>query len=268
MLVAMALISSVAFTNCAAKKPVKKVAEVQQIDPQQARLDSLRKAAEIRRLEREIQNAEEDDALEREAKRAEKEAEMEIARLKAANARKSTTKRVGQDLYTPCLEESYDMPGEYMAGLGIAEGEDDRGEAKLLANKYAVEDIAKRYVGMIKNGMEHYAQKASTASGNKIRENKLEGDATVIGQKAIEKYAEQVCIKFEQDDMGGYTCYIAIHVPLKEVLNTTIDEIGALKTDFDRQQFRNFMQAELDKQAAAKEAEKKEMQEMRQLLEQ
>ena len=226
----------------------------------QMKMDSLRNAATPKEDKR--------AKLQEEAELAELEAEIEIKKLKAANAKKAISKRVGQDLYTPCMEESYDKPGEYMAGLGIAEGEEDRGEAKLLANQYAIEDIAKRYVGMIKNGVEHYAQKAKTATGSKIRENKLEGDATVIGQKAIDKYAEQVCIEFEQNDMGTYTCYVAVHVPLKEVLNATIDELGALQTDFDRQQFRNFMQAELDKQAAAKDAEKKELQEMRKQLEQ
>lgn len=226
----------------------------------QMKMDSLRNAATPKEDKR--------AKLQEEAELAELEAEIEIKKLKAANAKKAISKRVGQDLYTPCLEESYDKPGEYMAGLGIAENEEDRGEAKLLANNYAVEDIAKRYIGMIKNGVEHYAQKGKTAGGNAVRENKMESDATAIGQKAIEKYAEQVCIDYEQNDMGLYTCYVAVHVPLKNVLDATIDELGALKTDYDRQQFRNFMQAELDKQAAEKDAEKREMQEMRKQLEQ
>ena len=226
----------------------------------QIRMDSLRNAA-TPKVDKKAQ-------LQEEAELAELEAEMAIKKLKAANAKKAISKRAGQDIYTPCLEDSYDKAGEYMAGLGIAEGEQDRGEAKLLANQYAVEDIAKRYIGMIKNGVEHYAQKASTASGNKVRENKLEGDATAIGKKAIDKYAEQVCINFEQDDMGGYTCYVAIHVPIKEVLKQTVDELGALKLDFDRYQFRKFMEEELDKQAAEKDVEKKEMEEMRKMLEQ
>ena len=66
--------------------------------------------------------------------------------------------------------------------------------------------------------------------------------------------------------MGTYTCYVAVHVPLKDVLNETIDELGVLQTDYDRQQFRNWMEAELNKQAAAKEAEQKELQDLRQLL--
>ena len=66
--------------------------------------------------------------------------------------------------------------------------------------------------------------------------------------------------------MGTYTCYVAVHVPLKDVLNETIDELGVLQTDYDRQQFRNWMETELNKQAAAKEAEQKELQDLRQQL--
>lgn len=267
-LIAMALLCSVAFTDCAAKKPVKAQPQAQAVDPQQARLDSLRRAAEIRRLERQIQEEEEDAALDRAAKKAEKEAEMEIAKLKAANAKKATSKRVGQDLFTPCLEESYDKPGEYMAGLGIAEGESERGAAKANANRYAIADISSRYVGMIKNGVSQYAKNVNTRSGNKVKENELEGAAEAIGTKLIDKYADNVCTRFEQDDFGGYTCYVAIHVPLKSVVDATIDELGVIQTDIDRAQFRKYMQAELDKQAAAAQAEKKEMEEQSKALEQ
>ncbi len=261
-LVTLSLIFSVAFTNCAAKKPLKKQTETapaaeQKVDAQQARLDSLRKAAEIRKLELEIEAAE-----------AQAQADMEIAKLKAANAKKATSKRVGQDLFTPCIEESYDKPGEYMAGLGIAEGEQERGAAKTNANRYAIADIASRYVGMIKNGVSQYAKNVNTRSGNKVKENELEGAAEAIGTKLIDKYADNVCTRFEQDDFGGYTCYVAIHVPLKSLVDATIDELGVIQTDFDRAQFRKYLQEELDKQAAAAQAEKKEIEEQRKTLEQ
>lgn len=261
-LMALAIICGVAFTDCAAKKPVKQ--QQQQVDPQQARLDSLRRAAEIKRLEREIQAEEEDAEMERVAKKAEKEAEMEIAKLKAANARKAISKRMGQDLFTPCLEESFDKFGEYMAGLGIAENEDERGLAAVKANHNAVENIASRYIGAIKNGMSLYYKDVTPNSRNKAKENENEGNVEAVGMKVIEKYAITACGPiFEQDDMGGYTCYVAIHVPLKDVVNETIDELGIIQTDADRQRFRNYMNEELNKQAQAAAAEKEEIQKMR-----
>lgn len=262
-LVAMALLCSVAFTNCAAKKPVKP-----KVDPQQAYIDSLKRAQEIRRLEREMAEEEERAKLEHDAKMAQLNAEKEIATLKASNAKLAISKRVGQDLFTPCIEESYDKPGEYMAGLGIAEGEEERGAAKTNANRYAIADISSRYIGMIKNGVSQYAKYVNTRSGKKVKENEMEGAAEAIGTKLIDKYADNVCTRFEQDDFGGYTCYVAIHVPLKEVVDATVDELGVIQTDIDRQQFRKYMQAELDKQAAEKEAEKKELEEQRKALEQ
>ena len=263
-LVAMALLCSVAFTDCAAKKPVKQTPKT---DPQQAMIDSLRKEAEIRRLKAEIEAQEEDAKLERDAKRAEKVADMEIAKLRAANAKKAISKRMGQDLFTPCIEDSYDKPGEYMAGLGIVENEDERGLAAVKANHNAIENIASRYIGAIKNGMSLYYKDVTPRSRDKAKENENEGNVEAVGMKVIEKYANTVCGPiFEQDDMGGYTCYVAIHVPLKNVVNETIDELGIIQTDADRQRFRDYMNQELEKQAQAASAEKAELEKMREEL--
>lgn len=262
-LIAMVLICGVAFSNCAAKKPVKQAPKV---DPQQAMLDSLRREAEIRRLKLEIEAQEEDAKLERDAKRAEKEAEMEIAKLKAQNARNATAKRLGQKIYMPCIEESYDKAGEYMAGLGVAENEIERGAGIINANRYAISEIASKYVGMIKNGVSQYAKNVNTRTGNSVKQNELEGAAEAIGSKLIDKYANAVCRDAELAENGTYTCYVAVQVPLNDVVNATVDELGVIQTDLDRQKFREYMQSELDSQAAAAKAEKDEIVKMRQEL--
>lgn len=249
--------------SCAAKRP-KRVSQPvqqpvqQQVDPQQAYLDSLRRAQEIRRIELQMQ-----------AEEAQMQADLEIAKLKADNAKRATSKRVAQDLYTPCIDESYDKPGEYMAALGIAEGEVERGPAQINANRYAIANIASRYVGVIKNGVSQFAKNDNTRTGQSVKENQLEGIAQAVGEKAINKYAEVVCTKFEQDDMGAYTCYVVVHVPLKNAIDAfdeVVDELGVLHNDYDREKCRNWMEAELNKQAAAKEAEKKELQDLRQQI--
>lgn len=241
--------------SCAAKKPVAQqpVSQpVQKVDPQQAKLDSLKKAAEIRKMELQIQ-----------AMEAEAVSEMQIATLKAENAKKATRKISGQRLDVPCVGESYDVEGEYMAGLGIAEGEAELGAGMINANRYAIADIASRYIGMIKNGVSQYAKNVNTRSGQKVKENELEGAAEAIGTKMIDKYANAVCRDFEQADMGDYTCYVAVHVPLKEVLKATVDELGVIQTDLDRQKFREYMEKELNQQAAAAQAEKDELMKLR-----
>ena len=239
--------------SCAAKKPAKKgkKQEVETVDPQQARLDSLKRAQEIRRIELQMQ-----------AEEAQMQAELEIAKLKAENAKNSISKRLAQKLYIPCVDESYDKAGEYMAGLGISEGEHEQGVAKLNANRMAISDIATRYIGTIKNGLSQYSKNNITRTGDKVKENSLEGLAETVGQKVIDKYAEQVCMEFGQND-EGYVCYVAIHVPLATVVDETIDELGVLQNDYDREQFRNWMNQELNKQAAEKAAEKAELDELR-----
>ena len=72
-----------------------------------------------------------------------------------------------------------------------------------------------------------------------------------------------VCREFGQAEDGTWTCYVAVHVPIKDVLNETVDQLGILETDFNRQQFRAFMEAELKKQADEKDAEKQMLLQMR-----
>lgn len=222
----------------------------------QMKMDSLRNAA-TPKVDRKAQ-------LQEEAEMAQLEAEMEIAKLKAANAKKAIAARLGQKIYMPCIEEGYDKPGEYMAGYGVAEGEAERGPGIINANKYAVAEIASKYVGMIKNGVSQYTKNVNTRSGNKVKENELEGAAEAIGTKLIEKYSNAICREAEWADDGTYTCYVAVHVPLKEVLDATVDEIGVIQTDLDRKKFREYMQEELDRQAAAAQAEKEEVIKLRQ----
>lgn len=243
--------------SCAAKKNVKKndpqPQPVQQVDPQQAKLDSLKRAQEIRRIELQMQ-----------AEEAQMQSDMEIAKMKAENARNATAKRLGQKIYMPCIEESYDKPGEYMAGLGVAENETERGAGIINANRYAVAEIASKYVGMIKNGVSQYAKNVNTRSGQAVKENELEGASEAIGTKLIDKYANAVCRDAELATDGTYTCYVAVHVPIQDVVKATVDELGVIQTDLDRKKFREYMQAELDKQAAAAQAEKDEVIKMRQ----
>ena len=223
----------------------------------QMRMDSIRAIQESR------------DAARKQAEQLQRQDEelknydLEMKKLTLENAKKSIAQRVGQKLFTPCIDESYDMPGEYMAGLGISENQIDQNTAKYQANNSAIADISSRYIGVIKNGVSQYAKDNNTASGQKIKQSELEGQAMAIGKKAIEKYADAVCREFAQADDGTYICYIAVHVPLKKVLNETIDELGVLKTDYDRKQFREWMESELNKQAEEKDLEKQVLMEMR-----
>ena len=97
-----------------------------------------------------------------------------------------------------------------------------------------------------------------------IKESELEGEATAIGKKAIDKYAEAVCRDFGQANDGTFTAYVAVHVPLGKVLSDLENQLQVLQVDADRARFREFVEQELGKQAAEKEAEQKQLDELRQ----
>ena len=131
----------------------------------QMRMDSIRAIQESR------------DAARKQAELRQRQEEelgsydLEMKKLQLENAKRAMAKRAGQNMFTPCADESYDLPGEYMAGLGIAENEVERGPAQTNANRYALSDISSRYVGMLKNGVSQYAKNNNTASGQKIKQN-------------------------------------------------------------------------------------------------
>ncbi len=257
-LIVCAIMFSVTFNSCAAKKKVTQSQQpVQQVDPQQAKIDSLKKAQEIRLLELELQ-----------AKEAEAQAAIAIAKTKMQNAQYAIEARLEQKLYTPCINEAYDKHGEYMAGLGIAERQMDRGTGISRANERAISDISSRYIGVISNAVSNYSKEVETRRNEQVKEAELESEATAIGKKAIEKYAENVCREVGKDPNGTYTCYVAVHVPIGKVLDEVVNDLEVIKVDADRARFRDYVEKELNKQAEEKEAEQRKLEEYRQQQEQ
>lgn len=154
-----------------------------------------------------------------------------------------------QVITTFCMDEAYDVPGEYMAGLGIVEDRPDRSRAISDANRAAIADIATRYIGMIKNAMEDYSKDVNVPSGKKFYESSLEGGAQSIGSKVIEKYANVVCRKLTQSSTGGYVCYVAIHVSIDDAKKGLADELEVRKVDYDKSKFFEKMDSQLQKEA-------------------
>ena len=165
-----------------------------------------------------------------------------------------------QVLLTFCMDEAYDKPGEYMAGLGIAEDRPDRSRAITDANRIAIADIASRYIGMLKNAIEDYSKDVNVPSGKKMYESELEGGAQVIGTKVIDKYANVVCRKLAQSATGGYVGYVAVHVLIDDVKKGVAEELEVRKVDYDKKKFFEKMDEELAKEAARKQAELDAMQ--------
>ena len=150
-------------------------------------------------------------------------------------------------LTTFCIDQSYDKPGEYLAGLGIAEGCKDREEAIVKANKIAISDITSRYIGVIKNAITNYNKDTKVPSGKRISEGKLESLSVVVGTSVVEKYSNAVCREFAQDVTGAYTGYVAVHVLLDDLKKGVQEELDVRKVDYDAEKFMKQHNAEISK---------------------
>lgn len=158
-------------------------------------------------------------------------------------------------LTTFCIDEAYDKPGEYMAGLGIAEGCRDREEATIKANQIAITDITTRYIGVIKNVVTRYNKDTDIPSNKKISEKKLEGISEVVGTNIIEKHANVVCREFTQDATGAYVGYLAIHVLVDDLQKGLKEELDVRKVDYDAEKLMKSHEAELSDSYVRKRAE-------------
>ncbi len=203
------------------------------------------------------------------------EHEMEMERIKMeGEKRRMESQLAAQEkmeagtevLLTFCIDEAMDQPGEYMAGLGISQGQLDQKDALISANQIALSDITSRFLGVMKNGVEMYNKETNTAQRNKVKESQLEGMAMSVGEKAINKHADVVCRKVISEKAGTYGCYVAVHVPIGEVVNEVIDELEVLQVDVDKAHFRDRMNEELNANAEKTRQEQEKKKELMQSL--
>lgn len=228
---------------CASKKPIKnaeaqQLPQPQQVDPTQAKIDSLKRVQELRKIEREI--------------------EIEDAKHDAEMSKLGMQKRLEgglQMLLVPCAEEALQLEKrETMAAQGIATGKRSEEDAMLDANRIALSDITTRFLGVIKNGIEQYVKDTRAQSGNRGLESQLEGLALSVGEKEINKHFKVACREFAKDKAGNYNCYEALYVETEKVVDAIIDAAEEEKVDFDKYLFRQRMEAELDRQAEKQKA--------------
>lgn len=160
-----------------------------------------------------------------------------------------------QVLMSFCLEEGLDKPGEYMAGYGIYENAEDRGEAIPGANILAQKDIATKFVGMIKNSISMYNKRTRGTSGNRAKELLDEDGANAIAAKVVEKYGNAVCRRLTQSATGGYVAYVALHLELDDAKKGLEEELEIRKVEYDRDKFFKALDEQLDKMGQQKTAE-------------
>lgn len=239
-LVVAALLFSVTFTNCAAKKTAKKQPEPQQPVVQesetQRKIRELKEQQELKRLQNEIE-------LEDMQTQAKKE------QLETSIAMKKKMREGDQLMMVFCYAESLDKPGEYMAGLGISQPRKYERDAKLEANQAAVHDIASRFVGTLRTGTDYYSQSGRTPGGKGLDEASLESMTMNIVEKSVDKYANQVCYESVLDNDGNYRFYLALHILEKTITNDVVDALDKQELLIDKASFKKQLMQQLDKDA-------------------
>ncbi len=181
---------------------------------------------------------------------------QEIQDLKAQNEKDKLESQYGMDrklasgvrlIYTPCMDDflALNLEPDYMAAQGIATSQPNQETAEVEANRVGIADITTRLVGVIKNGVEHYAKDSSFPTNKRSIEAQLEGLAVSTGEMAIKKLYSVKCRDFTTDKYMQYNCYEALFVPVKKVLEEVANE-AAKQLDIDKALFRKHMEEELE----------------------
>ena len=251
-LIAVAILFSVTFNSCAAKKKVAQQPVQQQTIQQPQESETQRQIRELR----------EQQELER-IKR-----EIELENLKAESEKKKLQTQIGmqeslmsgdQTLVRFCYEESLDKPGEYMAGIGVSQPRKYERDAKQEANDIAIRDIASRFMGVIKHGTEYYSQSGVTPAGKDMDESNLESMTMNLVERTINDYANQVCYKAVQDQNEKIRYYLAIHIITNKAVDAVADRLENAQVLRDKQSFKKQLLEGLDAEAR-KKAEEQERQ--------
>lgn len=189
--------------------------------------------------------------------------EKELRDMKRENQRAKLASKYGMEqkleggiqlIITPCMDEFIELNKipEQMAAQGIGTGQQTQELAQKAANERALDDIAQRFAGVVKNAMESYNKDTSTPKGARVTEGSLEGMVLTAGEKAINDFYVVDCRQFGKDRYNLYVCYEALYVPMKKVMDAVMQEVQDV--DLDKAVFRKRMQAELDANAARENA--------------
>ena len=248
--IAMMLLFSVTFTNCAAKKTVQKAPEqtaasTQTANSQQAYLDSLRTANEIIRAEAA------NKAIQDSIRWAREKDSIQHAKEIAARDKEVTTYNV------PCVDLSYDDEDFFRDyGVGNVEGGNEQ-LARERASQAAKDMIKKRLGEYIQGMTDYYLESYSSnksekdAAGNRAR-TKLNG---VV--EGMLRNADKVCEKIGVDAKGNTKVYYTIEIPKKELNKKLMDvmsEDEKLRRDFNAEQMQKFMDERMQSMLEAKKA--------------
>jgi hypothetical protein len=187
--------------------------------------------------------------IERQTKLIQAQTQLEIAK-RDAELRLAQTHQVNTTMeWHPCMQNSVGVANDVLLGFGISDQSRDRTEALLNANAVAVADIAGRMVGVIQTGVERYAETGYAQSGNRLDQSSLENLASAVGEKAINKMGHITCREIATDNKTGmFVGYVSLNVPLKATVDEITLELEKAGLTVDKNNFRNMVNTELEKQ--------------------
>jgi type II secretory pathway pseudopilin PulG len=236
----VAMVAGVTLTSCGGSKAVSRQSDLDrqmEMEKKKMELEKVRAEAEMQRKKTAMELEDYDNQL---AQKRQDQAQLVKGEQRTL-------------IY--CMKEAFDKPGETMGGLGVVEDRPDRNRAIVDANRAAIADIASRYIGMIKNAIEDYSKDVNVPAGKKMYESSLEGGAKTIGTKVVDKYANVVCREVAQSATGAWVGYVAVQVMLKDAMKGLADELEVRKVDYDKKKFFEKMDAEIEADAAKRQAE-------------
>jgi hypothetical protein len=186
------------------------------------KMDSLKRAHEIRKLEQ-------DEEL-----------------VNAQNAALKKRKVQGQRLEMPCMEEVIDDGKKFLGGYGVSAPHPAAPAALQEANNNALNDIAQRLAGVMKSASDAYVKSGNAMSGNQFNQNMREGVSQNVAKKVFDKYANSACREVESTSKGMFVAYIGVKIHNEEVAEAVATELEVLKVEFDKERFKKNMFAELE----------------------
>ena len=238
--IAIALFCSVAFTNCAAKKPVKN-AEPQK-SATEMEIDRLKKEKELRELRAEMRR----DSIAQAHQDALDEANWQ-SQLAAAQAK-------GTVVSIPCIESSFDDE-MYFRDLGIGRvAGNNKQSARLDAVNNAKAMIKARLGEFVQGVTSNYFNSYAGTKPSDDVQRKMESKLNGVVEKMLND-ADKECEKSIVDIKGQFEYYYVVRISksdLKKQMTEALTADEKLGIDFNEFKMQKFMDEKMEQMLEAK----------------
>jgi len=244
-LIAMAILCSVAFSNCAAKKPVKKAEPapaVQQESDTKRQIRELKDKQELDRIKAEMRR----DSI----ARARQEALDQIRHDQAIAAAAAS----GTEISIPCIEMSFD-DDTYFRDLGIGRVSGNNKQSARRDAVKAAKDMIKARLGEFVQGVtSNYFNSYAGSTASDDVQRKMEDKLNGVVEHMLND-ADHECEKSIVDPKGNLEWYYVVRIPKSELKKQMTDAISAdekLNIDFNEFKMQKFMDEKMDSMLEAK----------------